>query len=67
MQMSIKRLAPSASVVPHALKKSLPPPKVPVPKLSTGTLNPDPPNCRYSIVNPLTSRRSEIPARTHEE
>src|SRR4051794_25732659 len=47
--MSTSRVASATSLAPHALKNSLPPPKVPVPKLSTGTLNPDPPSCRYSM------------------
>ena len=48
-QMSTSRVASATSVAPHALKNSLLPPKVPVPRLSTGTLNPDPPSYRYSI------------------
>jgi hypothetical protein len=35
--------ASSTWVFPQALKKSPPPPNVPVPKLKTGTFNPDPP------------------------
>src|SRR5438132_1688864 len=31
----------TTSVFPHALKNSLPPPKVAVPKLNTGTLKPE--------------------------
>src|ERR1039458_1362890 len=49
-QMSTRRVASATSVVPQALKNSSPPPKVPVPRLSTGTLNPEPPNCRNSMV-----------------
>src|SRR3954470_1845417 len=48
--MSTSRVAPAASVSPHDLKKSPPPPNVAAPKLSTGTLNPEAPSCRYSIV-----------------
>jgi hypothetical protein len=50
MQRPTNRDASSACVFPQALKKSPPPPNVPVPKLSTGTFNPDAPNCLYSIV-----------------
>src|SRR5258706_1554291 len=52
-QMSISRLASLTSLAPQALKNSLPPPKVPVPSVSTGTLNPELPSCRYSICSPL--------------
>ena len=48
-QMSTSRVASATSLAPQALKNSLPPPNVPVPKLNTGTLNPEPPSCRYSI------------------
>lgn len=41
MQMSISVRASATSVLPQALKNSPLPPKVPVPKLSTGTLRPD--------------------------
>src|SRR5262245_52881330 len=51
-QMSTSRVTSATSLEPHALKKSLPPPKVPVPKLRTGTLNPEPPSCLYSIFTP---------------
>src|SRR5262245_51467986 len=49
-QMSISRVAPFASVEPQARKNSVPPPNVPVPRLSTGTLNPDPPSSLYSMA-----------------
>src|SRR5436190_14036574 len=49
-QTSTRRVASATSVAPQALKNSLPPPKVPVPRLKTGTLNPEPPSCRYSMV-----------------
>src|SRR5215470_7827145 len=48
-QTSTRRVASATSLAPHALKNSLPPPKVPVPRLSTGTLKPDPPSRLYSI------------------
>jgi hypothetical protein len=32
----------------------LPPPNVPVPKLSTGTFNPEPPSCLNSTTSILT-------------
>src|SRR6185436_6350477 len=49
MQRCTRRLASSCCVLPHALKNSVPPPKVAVPKLNTGTRSPDPPICLYSI------------------
>src|SRR5262245_6910429 len=50
-QMSTRRLAPSTLLAPHALKNSLlPPPNVPVPRLSTGTFSPDAPSCLCSIT-----------------
>src|SRR5438034_10968078 len=53
-QTSTSRVASAKSLWPHALKNSLPPPKVPVPRLSTGTLKPEPPSCLNSIaVTPL--------------
>src|ERR1700757_4052244 len=39
------------SVAPHARKNSLPPPKVPVPKLRADTLSPEEPSCLYSILS----------------
>src|ERR1700730_4203258 len=62
--MSTSLRAPSTSVFPQALKKSLPPPKVPVPRLSTGTLNPDSPSIRYSMYVALVPIHP-IPARLH--
>src|SRR6187401_3380774 len=56
-QMSTRRVAPSACVEPHALKKSLPPPNVAVPRLRTGTFSPDPPSCRNSMRLPTHARR----------
>src|SRR6266542_376984 len=49
-QISTRRVASATSLSPQALNNSLPPPKVPVPRLNTGTLKPDPPSSRYSIV-----------------
>src|SRR5690349_36693 len=43
------RAASSVWVLPHVLKNSLPPPKVAVPYVSTGTFSPAPPSCLYSI------------------
>src|SRR5450432_1616860 len=48
--MSTRRVASATSVDPHALKNSPPPPKVAVPKQSTGTFNPDRPSCLNSIM-----------------
>src|SRR5262250_390871 len=48
-QMSTSRVASATSELPHALKNSLPPPNVPVPKERTGTSKPDEPNCLYSM------------------
>src|SRR5271165_6703899 len=42
-------MALAAPFVPHALKNSFPPPNVPVPKVRTGTLKPEPPKNLYSI------------------
>src|SRR5277367_2131287 len=49
--MSTRRVASATSVAPQARKNSLPPPNVPVPKLSTGTFNPERPSVRNSIIN----------------
>src|SRR5258705_13794254 len=48
-QISTSRVASATSLAPHALKNSLPQPKVPVPRLNAGTLKPEPPSCLYSI------------------
>src|SRR5271166_3644727 len=48
-QMSTNLVASSTPFVPHALKNSFPPPNVPVPKVRTGTLKPEPPKNLYSI------------------
>jgi hypothetical protein len=48
---STSRVAPATSLAPQALKNSVPPPNVPVPKQSTGTLKPDRPSCRDSIMS----------------
>src|SRR3954471_8300269 len=49
-QMSTSRVAPSTSDAPQCLKNSPPPPNVPVPSVRTGTISPDPPSCRTSIL-----------------
>ena len=48
-QMSTRREASATSLAPQALKNSPFPPKVPVPKVSAGTFNPEPPSFLYSI------------------
>ena len=48
-QMSTRRVASLTSVLPHSLKNSVLPPKVPVPKVRTGTFSPEPPRDRYSM------------------
>src|SRR5271168_4374601 len=77
-QISTSRVASATSLAPHALKNSLPPPKVPVPKLNTGTLRPEPPRIRYSIIatalpkddfvglSPAVERRSQHNQRSPE-
>src|SRR5215467_2023112 len=54
-QMSTSRVASATSELPQALKNSLPPPNVPVPKERTGTSKPDEPNCLYSIAQSMLS------------
>src|ERR1039457_1656745 len=50
MQTSTIFMASATSAAPQALKNSSSwPPKVPVPKQSSGTLKPERPSCRYSI------------------
>src|SRR5258707_1145843 len=53
-QTSMRRVAPTTSLEPQALKNSLPPPNVAVPRLNTGTMSPDPPSCLISIAMALT-------------
>src|SRR5215813_9998537 len=48
-QRPMRRLASSTPVDPQALKNSVPPPKVPVPKHSAETLSPESPSSLYSI------------------
>src|SRR5262245_29994521 len=55
-QTSTRRVASATSLAPHDLKNSLPPPKVPVPRLSTGTLKPEAPSRLNSIVVLSSSR-----------
>jgi hypothetical protein len=50
MQMSTSLVASSMPVEPQAWKNALLPPKVPVPRVSAGTLNPDLPSCLYSMM-----------------
>src|SRR5258706_3473935 len=47
------RRASSTPLLPQAEKSGPLPPKVPVPKLSAGTLRPEPPRLRYSISSSL--------------
>src|SRR3990170_6735998 len=49
-QTSSRRRASAVSVAPQAANSLPLPPKVPVPKLNTGTLNPDAPRRRYSMA-----------------
>src|SRR5579862_6284559 len=60
MQMSMRRRASSTSVPPQALKNSLVPPNVAVPKLSAETLRPEPPRMRYSIADFDGTRGAEM-------
>src|SRR5882724_3482912 len=62
-QISTRRVAPFTSVSPHARKKSLPPPNVPVPRLNAGTLKPDPPSCLNSIAAVSLSLWCEVRSR----
>src|SRR5277367_657342 len=67
MQISISFFASSTPVSPQARKNSLPPPKVPAPKLRTGTFRPEWPSCLYSICDLSMlhrggSLRQKIPA-----
>src|SRR3546814_6954642 len=48
--MSTRRRASSTSVVPQWLNSGPEPPNVPAPKLKTGTLRPDAPRLRYSMI-----------------
>src|SRR5262245_7835719 len=58
-QTSTRRVASRTSLSPQALKNSLPPPNVPVPRLSTGTLKPEPPSRLDSIaVSPVRRGRN---------
>src|SRR4051794_28741361 len=52
-QISTSRVASVTSLAPQALNSSPRPPNVPVPRLSTGTLKPEPPRSRYSIIAPF--------------
>ena len=60
-QMSTRRVASATSVLPQAPNSSPLPPKVPVPKLRTGTLKPELPRKRYSIaVIPYLEEEEEV-------
>src|SRR5215510_1257105 len=48
-QRPMRRLASSTPVDPQALKNSVPPPNVPVPKQNAETLSPESPSSLYSI------------------
>jgi hypothetical protein len=48
---STSRVAPATSLAPQALKSSVLPPNVPVPRQSTGTAKPDLPSCRDCIMS----------------
>src|SRR5258707_2858437 len=57
--MSTRRVASATSLAPQALKNSVPPPNVPVPKLNTGTFKPDLPSCRNSMANRCMSAEND--------
>src|SRR5262249_9498724 len=59
--------ASSTPVLPQARKKSLPPPKVAVPRVSAGTIRPEPPRRRYSIVERILRSLSQPPAIERDE
>src|SRR5260370_21975359 len=56
--MSISSRASSALLLPQAEKRGPSPPKVPVPKLYTGTFRPEAPRLRYSMVFTPTWERA---------
>src|SRR5215468_2681644 len=58
-EMSTRRVASATPRPPQALKKALPPPKVPVPRLSAGTMKPEPPSNLYSMIRVLLLLRSD--------
>src|SRR6185369_10597303 len=64
-QMSTRRFASATSLAPQALKNSLPPPNVPVPNVSAGTIKPDAPSCLYSNRLLLVNGLCCADARTH--
>src|SRR4051812_24529673 len=59
-QMSMRRLASFTSLAPQALKNSLPPPNVPVPRVSAGTLKPEWPSFLYSMPRILSGVRQRF-------
>ena len=54
---STRRVASATATAPQGLKNSLPPPNVPVPRVSTGTKRPDPPSCLNSMCAFVRSRQ----------
>src|SRR5258706_2623954 len=66
-QISTRRLAPATSVLPQALKNSLPPPKVPVPNESTGTSKPEEPSCLNSMLGRCQQDYGGYPTRRGDE
>src|SRR5207248_6384804 len=64
-QISTRRFASATSLEPHALKNSLPPPNVPVPNVSAGTIRPDAPSCLYSKCVLLVNGLRGAYARAH--
>src|SRR5580698_1362583 len=59
-QRSTIRVASSTCVLPQALKNALPPPKVPVPKLKTGTRIPERPSVRNSMRSRCTQPENDL-------
>src|ERR1035438_682 len=65
--MSTRRVASGTSLFPHAAKSSPLPPNVPVPSVNTGTFNPEPPSCLYSILfELLVSKTDSLQCHTTE-
>src|SRR5436190_9688222 len=62
---STRRFASATSLAPQALKNSLPPPNVPVPNVSAGTMSPDAPSCLYSNCLLLVNGLRRAHARAH--
>src|SRR5260221_1081613 len=64
-QTSTRRFASATSLAPQALKNALPPPNVPVPNVSAGTIKPDAPSCLYSNRLLLVDGLCRAHARAH--